>query len=142
MFEHSFYALAYGMYYFQKIELYLFFLYAAFLSIALKLIGNILILYIFNSLFRKEVKKCLKIWNLSYLCKLLFKCSVCLYTSRICYLKHIRPCGLPNVELDCSSENKFGDLFNEPYVFNESDLTINSTFNEDFSIVSSTVLIA
>ena len=51
---------------------------------------------------------------------------------------------MPNPELDCANENEFGDifkissdLFNEPYVFNQSDLTINSTFNEDFSIVSS-----
>jgi hypothetical protein len=46
--------------------------------------------------------------------------------------------------VDSSSENEIGDifrisndLFNEPYVFNQSDLTINSTFNEDFSIASS-----
>ena len=58
--EHSFYVLAYLLYFFNKVELYLYFVFAAFLSIVLKLIGNLLILYIFNSLFRTEVKKSLK----------------------------------------------------------------------------------
>ena len=60
LFEHTFYVLAYGMYFFNKVDLYVFFVYAAFLSIVVKLIGNILVLYIFNSLFRNEIKKCLK----------------------------------------------------------------------------------
>ena len=60
LFEHTFYAMAYGMYFFNKVELYVFFVYAGLLSIVLKLIGNILILFIFNSLFRNEIKKCLK----------------------------------------------------------------------------------
>ena len=58
--EHSFYSLGYVLYFFHHFELYTFFIYAAFLSILFKLIGNIFILYIFNSLFRNEVRKYFK----------------------------------------------------------------------------------
>ena len=58
--EHSFYVFGHVLYFFHFYELYIFFFYAAFFSMVLKLIGNIFILYLFNSLFRNEVKKYLK----------------------------------------------------------------------------------
>ena len=55
--EHSFYVAENVLYFFHYFEVYIFFLYAGVMSIVLKLIGNIFILYIFNSLFRNEVKR-------------------------------------------------------------------------------------
>ena len=55
--EHSFYPLEYSLYFFRFFELYLYFVYGALLFYLFKLIENILILYFFNSLFRKELKR-------------------------------------------------------------------------------------
>ena len=59
--EHSFYLLGYSLYFFRFFELYLYFVYGAILFYLLKLIGNFLILYFFNILFRNEIKKYIKI---------------------------------------------------------------------------------
>ena len=58
--EHSFYVTGHFLYFFQCYALYIYFLYASVMAIALKLIGNVLILYLFNSLFRIEAKKYFK----------------------------------------------------------------------------------
>ena len=60
LFEHAFNILWYFIYLFNRIVLSNAFLYAALLSVLIKLICNFFILYKFNCLFRNEIKKMFK----------------------------------------------------------------------------------